>query len=116
LEFEGRRFEFGSLRELLGAGLKQLEAARPGTLEKLSRIMPKSKRIVAKDKRMLFKDDKLADEYGVPLMDGWWYGINNSAQETNAWLDRACSCAGLRWGTDFRTSLGSSGLYRGGGY
>jgi len=38
-------------------------------------------------------------------MDGWWYGTNNSAGETNAWLERACSCSGLAWREDFKTSL-----------
>jgi hypothetical protein len=105
IELHGKRFEFGSLRELLGQSLRSIEAERPGTLEKLSQIKPKSKRIVARDKKLLFDSEHLSDEYGEDLMTGWWYGINNSSQETSTWLKRACGCAGLKWGKDFRTNL-----------
>jgi hypothetical protein len=107
IELHGKRTEFGSLRELLGQGLRSIEAARPGTLEKLSHIKPKSKRIVAHDKKMLFESEHLAKEFGQQLMNGWWYGINNSSQETSIWLERACECAGLKWGKEFRTNLSS---------
>jgi hypothetical protein len=43
--------------------------------------------------------------YSDELAGGWWYGTNNSAAETNAWLQRASSCAGLIWGNQLRTSL-----------
>ena len=105
IELHGQRHEFGSLRELLGQALRSIEAERPGTLEKLSHIKPRSKRIVAHDKKMLFDSEQLSDEYGERLMNGWWYGTNNSLQETKTWLERACSCAGLTWGKDFRTNL-----------
>jgi hypothetical protein len=105
LEIHGKRLEFGSLRDLLGEGLRSIEAACPGSLEKLSHIKPKSKRIVARDKAMLFDSGELVDKYGEQLMTGWWYGTNNSSQETKTWLERACSCAGLKWGKDFRTNL-----------
>lgn len=105
IELHGKRLEFGSLRELLGAALRAIEATHPGTLEKLAHIKPKSKRIVARDKKMLFDSEHLCDEYADHLMNGWWYGTNNSAQETNTWLERACDCAGLRWGRDFRSNL-----------
>jgi hypothetical protein len=105
MELHGERREFGSLRDLLRQSLCSIEAVRPGTLEKLSHIKPKSKRIVAHDKKLLFDAEHLSDEYGEQLMNGWWYGTNNSSQETSAWLERACSCAGLKWGKDFRTNL-----------
>ena len=53
-ELLGKHAEFGSLHELLGGALRDIEAARPGTLEKLSHIKPRSKRIVAQDKKLLF--------------------------------------------------------------
>jgi hypothetical protein len=37
-------------------------------------------------------------------MEGWWYGTNNSALETNRWLRQACALAGLTWDKDFTTS------------
>ncbi len=49
-ELLGNRKEFGSLRDLLRAALLDIEKARPGSLEKLSHIRPRSKRIVARDK------------------------------------------------------------------
>ncbi len=107
-ELLGQRSDFPSLREMLRAALLGLEEARAGTLDKLSLIKPRSKRIVAREKRLLFSNDAQVDEYAEQLGNGWWFGTNNSAQETNAWLERACSCAGLKWGREFRTSLRES--------
>jgi hypothetical protein len=105
VEIKGRRTDCYSLKELLAAGLRVLEEDRPGTLEKLSHIKPRSRRIVAPDPKHLFDKPHLAKRYAEPLMDGWWYGTNNSALETNSWLERACSIAELRWGDDFKTSI-----------
>ena len=44
----------------------------------------------------------MSDEFGEQLGNGWWYGTNNSAQETKAWLERACSCAGTLLGRRFQ--------------
>ena len=104
-ELLGKHAEFGSLHELLGGALRDIEAARPGSLEKLSHIKPRSKRIVAPDKKLLFAIPRSGEKYGQPLGNGWWYGTNNSSQETNAWLERACSCAGLKWQTDLKTNF-----------
>lgn len=104
-ELNGKRSAFHSLRDLLAGGLRTLEQARPGTLEKLSLIKPRSRRIVAHDPKDLFDKDHLAKECAEKLMDGWYYGTNNSANETNTWLERACSCAGLTWDTEFKTSI-----------
>jgi hypothetical protein len=104
-ELNGKRSEFHSLRDLLAGGLSALEDARPSTLEKLSHIKPRSRRIVARDPKELFDKDHLAKDYAEKLKDGWYYGTNNSANETNSWLERACSCAGLKWDTEFKTSI-----------
>jgi hypothetical protein len=104
-EMKGQRVEAGSLKELLAGGLRALEAERPGTLEKLTQIKPRSRRIVAHDPGQLFDRGHLVKDYAERLMNGWWFGTNNSAPETNAWLERACACSGLVWGEDFKTSL-----------
>jgi len=104
-EFKGQRTEFGSLKDLLSGGLRALEEARPGTLEKLSQIKPRSKRVVARDSKQLFDKEHLAEQFSERLADGWWYGTNNSKFETEAWLARACACSGLTWGMDFKTNL-----------
>lgn len=101
----GKTIEAFSLKELLSSGLIEIEKARPGTLEKLSKLKPSTKRIVCKDPNDLFETPGLAEKFGQQLLDGWWYGTNNSAQETDAWLQRACECAGLVWGKDIKTSL-----------
>ena len=106
MEIQGNRIECGSLKDLLAESLKAIEAAQAGTLEKLSHIKPRSKRIVAHDKKALFDAEHLSEEFGAKLINGWWYGTNNSAPETNTWIERACGCAGLKWGKDVRTSLG----------
>jgi hypothetical protein len=60
---------------------------------------------VARDPSHLFDKQHLSEDHSERLIDGWWYGTNNSASQTRAWLQRACSCAGLKWGDDFKTSL-----------
>ncbi len=107
VEVRGNRIECGSLKELLAETLKAIEVTAPGTLEKLSHIKPRSKRIVSHDKKALFDLEHLSEEYGAKLANGWWYGTNNSAPETKTWLKRAVGCAGLKWGKDVRTSLGT---------
>jgi hypothetical protein len=94
-----------SLKDLLSAGLQALEKAKPGTLEKLSNVKKSTKRIVAANPSDLFDTPGLSEPYSRKLVNGWWYGTNNSAQETNAWLKRACEAAGVKWGKDFSTSL-----------
>jgi len=95
-----------SLKELLGVGLRALENKKPGTLDKLSKIKNHTKRIVAHEPALLFDTPGLSEKFAMKLVDGWWYGTNNSSQETEAWLKRACECAGVVWGSkDFSTDL-----------
>lgn len=100
-KLRGRSFECRSLKEMLRLSLESIEQVAPGTLERLSQIKPRSKRIVAREPRLLFDSPNLVSEYSEKLANGWWFGTNNSAQETKAWLQRAVECAGLRWGPDF---------------
>jgi hypothetical protein len=104
-EFNGHRTECRSLKELLAEGLKSIEKSKPGTLEKLSRIKPRSRRIVAREPKQLFESEHLIRDYAEKLTNDWWYGTNNSAAETDAWLERACTYADFKWGTEFRTSV-----------
>lgn len=101
----GRQLDCGSLKRLLFDGLRAIEKTRPGTLEKLSRIKLRSRRIVAREPKQLFDNPQLAQKFAAPLADGWWFGTNNSAAETNAWLERAFACAGLAMGPDNRTNM-----------
>ena len=104
-EIGGKRIECGSLKELLAEALKSIERIKPGTLDSLSRHRGRSRRIVARDANQLFDKPHLVKEYADKLTNGWYYGTNNSARETNVWLQRAAECANLAWGTDFTTSL-----------
>jgi hypothetical protein len=104
-EIKGHRVECASLKQLLSETLCILEQKWPGTLEKLSQIKARSRRIVAHDPKYLFDREHLTKRYSERLIPGWWFGTNNSAEQTNAWLERACSCAGLKWGDDLKSSL-----------
>lgn len=104
-EIQGERTECISLKELLNKALRELEARSSGTLEKLSQIKPRTRRIVARDPKALFDRQHLAKDHSQQLMGGWWVGTNNSADETKTWLKRACLCANLKWGREFKTSL-----------
>ena len=93
----GREVKAYSLKDLLAEGLKALEEHKPGTLESLSKVKPGTKRIVARNPADLFDSEGLSEKYSAKLSEIWWYGTNNSAQETEAWLKRACDCAGVEW-------------------
>lgn len=104
-EISGRRVPVRSQKELLAEGLRALERAHPGTLEELSKIKGRSKAIVSRDPNALFNKSHLVAKFAHKLVDGWWFGTNNNAQETNSRLQEAASCAGLKWGDTFKTSL-----------
>jgi hypothetical protein len=104
-EISGRRVSARSQKELLVEGLRALERASPGTLEKLSKIRGRSKAIVSRDPNTLFNRPHLVAKFAYKLMDGWWLGTNNNANETNNRLQEAAGCAGLKWGETFKTSL-----------
>jgi hypothetical protein len=105
LEVKGKTTEHTRQRDVLAEGLKAIEALRPGTLAKLSEVKSRTRRIVARDPRELFDKTHLAEKHVSKLMDGWYYGTNNSAQETNRWLREGAELAGLRWGKDISTTL-----------
>lgn len=104
-ELDGKRVECVSLKDLLASALGALEDTRPGTLDRLTRVKPRSKRIVANSACDLFEDPHLTEKFAHPLRDGWWYGSNNSSQETLEWLKRAALAAGLAFGKDFKVSM-----------
>ncbi len=88
VEIKGNVMECQSLKEMLAKGLRAFEQNKPGTLEKISKIRPKTKRIVARERRDLFGNANLVEKYAERLDDDWWYGTNNSTQETEACLKR----------------------------
>jgi len=105
LDFKGITTECRSLKEMLAQGLMALEAHQRGVLQKLSAIKPRTKRIVAREPSQLFDQTELSDKYAEQLMAGWWYGTNNSADETRTWLQRGAEIAGLEWGKDISISI-----------
>jgi hypothetical protein len=102
LDFQGETIVCGSLKELLSQGLQRLEQCSRGTLDKLSKVKPRTKRIVARDPSVLFDQPKLVNDYAEKLVDGWWFGTNNSKDETVAWLKRGCELAGIVWDKDMQ--------------
>jgi hypothetical protein len=101
----GQRTECRSRIELLTSALQAIELMRPGTSEKLSHIKKRTKRIIARNPTELFESQHLVRDYAKQLGNGWWIGTNNSSAETRRWLIHAVECAGLRWGSDFDTSI-----------
>jgi hypothetical protein len=104
-EIRGHVIRANSLKDILRHALLALERITPGTLDKLSMIKPRSKRIVSRDRSKLFDTAKLTGGFSEQLDNEWWFGTNNSAQETKAWLERAARCAELSWGRDCSATL-----------
>jgi hypothetical protein len=105
IEIKGNKIECASLKELLSEGLKAFESFRRGTLSELSKVMPRSKRIVAREPTQLFSNPELVQKYSEKLIDGWWFGTNNSKDETVTWLRRGAEKARLAWGKDVRINI-----------
>jgi hypothetical protein len=105
LEVKGQTFEHGSLPSLLSEGLRAVEEHKKGTLEKLSAIKSRTKRIVSRDPNALFEQRRLVEKHSEKLMEGWYFGTNNSAAETKKWLKRASDIVGFQWGKDFSVSI-----------
>jgi len=98
---DGQDIGGGSLWEALGEALRRLEELKPGVLEKLSQVKGRTKRIVAKDPKDLFDKEESAVKFATRLKDGWYFGRNNSAAETNSWLMRAADLADVELKTNF---------------
>jgi hypothetical protein len=89
----------------LKGGLLAIEDHHPGMLAELTKHKARTKRIVAQKASDLFEDPQLVKQFSAQLKPGWYYGTNNSAQETKSWLARACEIAGLTWGKDFDATI-----------
>ena len=105
LEIKRHEIICRSLKEMLAEGLRAYERHKPGTLQKLSQISPRSKHIVALDRNRLFEKADLVEKCTEKLVDDWWYGTNNSAQETVAWLKRGAELCGMVWDRDVIINL-----------
>lgn len=93
-------YRLGSATQMLVHGLDLIEAARPGTMEKLSARKKQSKRPVAKTRAALY-DVEHPDSHSTQLKCGWYVGTNNKAAEARGVLRQAVELAGLVWGQDF---------------
>lgn len=93
-------YRLGSATQMLVHGLDLIEAARPGTMEKLSARKKQSKRPVAKTRAALY-DVEHPDSHSTRLKCGWYVGTNNKAAEARGVLRQAVELAGLVWGQDF---------------
>lgn len=93
-------YRLGSATQMLVHGLDLIEAARPGTMDKLSTRKKQSKRPVAKTRAALY-DVEHPDSHSVQLKCGWYAGTNNKAAEARNILRQAVELSGLVWGKDF---------------
>lgn len=93
-------YRLGSATQMLVHGLDLIEAAQPGTMEKLSTRKKQSKRPVAKTRAALY-DVEHPDSHSTQLKCGWYVGTNNKAAEARGVLRQAVELAGLIWGRDF---------------
>ncbi|WP_395445491.1 hypothetical protein [Caulobacter sp. UC70_42] len=100
IETSNAIYRLGSATQMLVYGLDLIEAARPGTMEKLSARKKQSKRPVAKTRAALY-DVEHPDSHSTQLKCGWYVGTNNKAAEARGVLRQAVELAGLVWGQDF---------------
>jgi hypothetical protein len=100
LKILGREFLLGNLKGVVKTALLQFHSRDDAFLKRMKEVCPRTKRIVSDDKHDLFSDQRLSRKYAEPLIDGWWYGANNSEAEVRAWLQRMCELQNVRWGQD----------------
>ncbi|MBI1408062.1 MAG: hypothetical protein GC145_18265 [Caulobacter sp.] len=99
-ELLGSRTEFKSWKAAWLGGMRQLEDARPGTLDKLASYRPRSKRPVARQPEDLYDNRKQAQQFSAELKPGWYAATNNSSDEVKRYLKKAAELAGLVWKKD----------------
>jgi hypothetical protein len=90
----------GNLKRVVKTALLQFYSRDDAFLKRMKEVCPRTKRIVSDDKHDLFSDQRLSRKHAEPLIEGWWYGANNSEAEVRAWLQRMCELQNVRWGQD----------------
>lgn len=90
----------GSVTQALIHGLNLIEAARPGTIERLGHLKKRSKRPVARTRAELY-DVNHPDAHSERLENGWFVATNNKSAEAVGVMRQAAELAGLVWGVDF---------------
>lgn len=100
IEMTDAIYRLGSATQMLIHGLDLIEAASPGTMEKLSARKKQSKRPVAKTRDGLY-DFPHPEAHSARLKCGWYAGTNNKSAEARGILRDAAEIAGLVWGRDF---------------
>jgi hypothetical protein len=100
-EFEvlGATYLVGSQKQLLVETLRVIEAARPGTLDQLSRKKRRTKRVVSRTREALY-DKPHRESHSQEIPGGFFVATNNSYPEAMSFVREAAQIAGLTWGVD----------------
>ena len=101
VELLGDNFNKYSLKDAYLLCLRLLSKLDPDFMENLSKKETRARRIVAQRKEDLYKNNpRLAEEFAVRLLEGWWVDTNLSRNQIQNRLKAACEVAGIRFGSD----------------
>ena len=101
VELLGDSFKKYSLKDAYLLCLRLLSELDPDFLDNLSQKETRARRIVAQRKENLYKNNpRLAEEFAVRLLEGWWVDTNLSRNQIQNRLKTACEVAGIRFGSD----------------
>ena len=94
LSIAGTTYRVGSLRQAMVVGMEKIEAARPGTMEKLSGYSKRTKFFVSRNRSKLYGTPH-PDSHSEWLECGYFVATNNNTDEVRGALYRAAELAGL---------------------
>ncbi|MYJ71368.1 MAG: hypothetical protein F4092_06280 [Rhodospirillaceae bacterium] len=96
----GERVEAGSLKAAYVTCLRKLSDLDAQLLERLSKVVIKTRRIVAKKPEDLYlRSPQLAEKYAAQFKDSWWIDTNLSRPQVEKRLEEACKLLGLKFGS-----------------
>lgn len=98
---EGHESRFGTMFEAYKNLLQSLAGRNPSFLDNFAMQGTWARKFVAKSPEALYKaSPKLAQQFGLPLCDGWYFDSNLSKQQVRSRLETAAQLADLVYGRD----------------
>lgn len=103
VEMAGRRMPAPNLKHAYRILLRELAVAHPHFLEAFAEEAGRARRFVARTPSALYgRSPHLAQKHAVPLVDGWYFDSNLSAEQVAKRARIAARLCGLHYGSDVR--------------
>jgi hypothetical protein len=103
VEMAGRKIPAANLKHAYRTLLRELAASHPHFLEAFGEERARGRRMVARMPEALFaRSPHLARRHAAPLVPGWYFDSNLSAEQVGKRARIAARLCGLHYGSDVR--------------